>query len=150
MKNLKKILFISLLLIGLFVGYAVLQNKESVIDYPIISESQSYSSKNEVADYIHLFDHLPDNYITKSEAKKLGWIAEEGNLWDVTDHKSIGGDKFQNYEMKLPKADKRQYYECDIDYEGGQRNAKRIVFSNDGLIYYTEDHYNTFELLYGE
>ena len=62
--------------------------------------------------------------------------------------KSIGGDYFGNYEGLLPEEDGRDYYECDIDYEGGYRNSKRIIFSDDGLIFYTEDHYESFEQLY--
>ena len=115
-----------------------------------IEEDGVYTSKEEVALYIYTYGHLPDNYITKKEAKALGWDNKEGNLWDVTDHKSIGGDYFGNYEGLLPEADGRDYYECDIDFDGGYRNAKRIIYSNDGLVYYTEDHYETFELLYGE
>ena len=84
------------------------------------------------------------------EAKKLGWVSSEGNLDEVAPGMSIGGDYFGNYEGILPEADDRDYYECDIDFDGTYRNAKRIVFSNDGLIYYTEDHYESFELLYGE
>lgn len=115
-----------------------------------LDENGSYSSKEDVALYIHLYDRLPDNYITKKEAEKLGWDSSKGNLWDVAPGMSIGGSKFGNYEGLLPEDDDRQYYECDIDYEGGYRNAKRIVYSNDGLIYYTEDHYESFEHLYGE
>ena len=89
-------------------------------------------------------------YLTKKEAQDLGWDSKAGNLKDVAPGKSIGGDYFGNYEGLLPEADEREYHECDIDSDGGFRNAKRIVFSNDGLIYYTEDHYKTFELLYGE
>ena len=113
-----------------------------------VTEDGTYTSKDEVAAYIHLFGHLPSNYITKKEAKKLGWISSEGNLWDVAPGKSIGGDYFGNYEGQLPEAKGREYHECDIDFTGSRRNAKRILFSNDGLIFYTEDHYNTFEQLY--
>ena len=77
-------------------------------------------------------------------------MSSEGNLGEVAPGMSIGGDYFGNYEGNLPEAKGRDYYECDIDSNGGYRGAKRIVFSNDGLIYYTEDHYETFELLYGE
>ncbi len=115
-----------------------------------IQESGEYTSKEEVAAYLHEFHHLPGNYITKKEAKELGWVSKEGNLSEVAPGKSIGGDYFGNYEGNLPEADGRDYYECDIDSDGGYRGAKRIVYSNDGLIYYTEDHYETFELLYGE
>lgn len=113
-----------------------------------VVEDGSYTSMEEVSEYIHEFGHLPDNYITKNEAKKLGWVASEGNLTVVAPGKSIGGDKFGNREGLLPKKKGRTYYECDIDYTGGERNAKRLIYSNDGLIYYTEDHYNSFEQLY--
>ncbi|MCR4929519.1 MAG: ribonuclease [Lachnospiraceae bacterium] len=113
-----------------------------------VSEDGEYTSKEEVALYIHLYNHLPSNFITKNEAKDLGWDSGAGNLNKVAPGKSIGGDKFGNREGLLPKKDKRVYYECDIDYVKGKRNGKRIVFSNDGLVYYTEDHYQTFELLY--
>ncbi len=113
-----------------------------------VKEKGSYTDKERVALYIHTYGHLPSNYITKAEAQKLGWDSGAGNLRKVAPGKSIGGDKFGNYEGQLPKDKKRKYYECDIDYGGGKRNAKRIVFSNDGLVYYTEDHYKTFEKLY--
>ena len=114
-----------------------------------VDEDGEYTSKEEVALYIHLYNHLPGNYITKSEAQDLGWDSSQGkHLNKVAPGKSIGGDKFGNREGLLPKKDGRVYYECDIDYVKGSRNAKRIVFSNDGLIYYTEDHYESYELLY--
>lgn len=122
----------------------------NVEEEPKVLEDGEYTSKEEVALYIHLYNHLPDNFITKKEAKKLGWESKAGNLGEVAPGKSIGGDYFGNYEELLPEADGRDYYECDIDSDGGYRGAKRIVFSNDGLIYYTEDHYESFELLYGE
>lgn len=116
----------------------------------VIDENGTYTSKEEVAAYLHEYGHLPSNFITKKEAKKLGWVSNEGNLDEVAPGMSIGGDYFGNYEGILPETKGRDYYECDIDFDGTYRNAKRIVFSNDGLIYYTEDHYETFELLYGE
>ena len=107
----------------------------------------SYTSKEEVALYIHLYGELPMNFMTKKHAKALGW--EGGSLEPVAPGMSIGGDYFGNYEGLLPED--REYTECDIDTLGkDNRGAKRIVFSDDGLIYYTEDHYKTFELLYGE
>ena len=115
-----------------------------------IDEDGTYTSKEDVAAYIYEYGHLPDNFITKKEAKALGWESKEGNLAEVAPGMSIGGDYFGNYEGLLPEEDGRDYYECDIDSDGGYRGAKRIVFSNDGLIYYTEDHYESFELLYGE
>ena len=109
----------------------------------------SYTSKEDVALYIHLYGCLPSNFITKSEARKLGW--KSGSVEKYAPGKCIGGDRFGNYEGLLPKAAGRTYYECDIDTLGGKsRGAKRIVFSSDGLVYYTSDHYASFTLLYGE
>jgi len=113
-----------------------------------VVKGQNYSTRDEVAAYIHQFRALPPNFITKTEAQKLGWDNAKGNLWKVTDHKSIGGDRFGNREGLLPTASGRQYYECDINYRGGFRGAERIVWSNDGLIFYTGDHYNSFTRLY--
>ena len=115
-----------------------------------ISEDGEYTTKEEVAEYIYTFGHLPSNFITKNEAKDLGWDSSKGNLSEVAPGKSIGGDRFGNREGNLPTKKGRKYTECDINADGGYRGAERIVFSNDGLIYYTGDHYNTFELLYGE
>ena len=114
-----------------------------------IDENGSYTSKEDVALYLDTYGRLPDNFITKNEARELGW--EGGGLEPFAPGKCIGGDRFGNYEGLLPKADGRKYTECDIDTLGkDSRGAKRIVFSNDGLIYYTEDHYESFELMYGE
>ena len=114
-----------------------------------INEDGSYTTKDDVALYIHTYGHLPDNFITKKDAQALGWPG--GSLEPYAPGKCIGGSRFGNYEGLLPEADGRTYTECDIDTLGADsRGAKRIVFSNDGLIYYTEDHYETFELLYGE
>lgn len=112
-----------------------------------ISESGTYTDKEHVAAYINEFAKLPSNYITKQEAKRLGWKSK-GSLDKVAPGKSIGGDRYGNYEGKLPKAKGRMWKECDIDYVRGNRNGKRIVFSNDGMIYYTQDHYNSFNRLY--
>lgn len=113
----------------------------------IIDEHGSYTSRDDVAAYLKAYGRLPENFITKSEARALGWDSSAGNLAQVAPGKSIGGDVFGNYEGRLPKANGRKYYECDIDYAGGSRGAKRIVFSNDGLIFYTADHYETFTQL---
>ncbi|MFG6350862.1 MAG: ribonuclease, partial [Oscillospiraceae bacterium] len=117
---------------------------------PTVAEDGWYSSKEDVALYVHLYGHLPDNYVTKREAQDLGWTggsvercAGEGT--------AIGGSRFGNYEGLLPEADGRVYTECDIGTVGrSSRGGQRLVFSNDGLIYYTGDHYESFELLYGE
>lgn len=113
-------------------------------------ESGEYTSKEEVAAYINAYGRLPSNYITKNEAKSLGWDSSKGNLDEVAPGKSIGGDRFGNYEELLPEAKGRKWTECDVNYAGGYRGGERIVFSNDGLIYYSADHYENFELLYGK
>lgn len=109
----------------------------------------SYTTKDDVALYIHLYGELPANFITKEQAGELGW--EGGSLEPYAPGKCIGGSRFGNYEGNLPKREGRTYRECDIDTLGASsRGAKRLVYSDDGLIYYTADHYKTFELLYGE
>ncbi|MEA4912979.1 MAG: ribonuclease domain-containing protein [Christensenella sp.] len=114
-----------------------------------IDEAGEYTSKDDVSLYLYTYAHLPQNFITKSDARALGWSG--GGLDDYAYGKCIGGDRFGNNEGLLPKASGRQYYECDIDtLHNDSRGAKRIVFSSDGLIYYTEDHYESFDLLYGE
>ena len=114
-----------------------------------LPEDGEYTAKEDVALYIHLYGHLPSNFITKKEARSLGW--DGGSLEPYAPGKSIGGDRFGNYEGLLPEKKGRTYTECDIGTKGAKsRGAKRIVFSNDGLIYYTGDHYESFELLYGE
>ncbi len=114
-----------------------------------LPEDGSYTSKEDVALYIHLYGCLPQNFITKQEARDLGW--EGGGLEEYAPGMCIGGDRFGNYEGLLPDAPGRKWTECDIDTLGaGSRGAKRIVFSNDGLVYYTDDHYESFTLLYGE
>ena len=129
-------------------GNANNENALDKTDITNIEENGIYSKPEEVAEYIHIFGKLPKNYITKKEARELGWESSKGNLWDVTDKKSIGGDSFGNREGRLPKASGRKWYECDVNYNGGYRGGERIVFSNDGLIYYTDDHYETFKQLY--
>lgn len=115
----------------------------------VIDQNGTYTSKEDVALYIHTYGTLPSNFITKKQAQALGWSG--GSLEPYAPGKSIGGSVFGNYEGNLPAKKGRQYTECDIDTQGkSSRGAKRIVFSNDGLIYYTGDHYKTFELLYGE
>ena len=116
---------------------------------PVIDEDGVYTTKEDVALYIYTYGKLPNNFMTKSEARKLGW--EGGGLDGYANGMSIGGDTFGNYEGMLPDAEGRKWTECDIDtLHAKSRGAKRIVFSNDGLIYYTDDHYESFELLYGE
>ncbi len=113
-----------------------------------VSEDGTYTDKDHVALYLHLYQKLPANYISKTKAKKAGWDAEKGNLWDVCPGKSIGGGTFYNDDGLLPEKSGRTWKECDIDYAGGYRGAKRICYSNDGLIFYTDDHYQSFTQFY--
>ena len=102
-----------------------------------------------ITDWLFAHDFtLPDNFITKQEAQALGWNSRYNKLSDVAPGKSIGGDRVGNYDGKLPTARGRRYYECDCWYIRGSRNACRLVYSNDGLVFYTEDHYNTFTRMY--
>ena len=163
MKPIKRVLLLLLSLLILAAASACRTNLVPVptapeqIDLPVytedetpcpVSEDGEYWKKDDVALYIHLFGHLPKNYITKEQAQSLGW--EGGSLEPYAPGCSIGGGWFGNYEELLPKKRGRTYTECDIDTRGKRsRGAKRIVFSNDGLIYYTDDHYESFTLLYG-
>ena len=113
-----------------------------------LDENGKYYSAEDVGRYLYEYGKLPANFITKTEARKLGW--EGGSVEKFKPGYAIGGDTFANREGTLPKADGRKYFECDIDTNGSKpRGTKRIVYSNDGLIYYTDDHYETFTLLYG-
>lgn len=110
-------------------------------------EDGVYTSKEDLALYIHLYGHLPSNFITKQEAQNAGWPG--GSLEEYCPGKCIGGDRFGNREGKLPRANGRTWTECDVNTLGADsRGAERIVFSNDGLIFYTPDHYDSFERLY--
>ena len=113
----------------------------------VLDEDGSYTTKEDVALYLHTYGHLPPNFITKKEAEKAGWSG--GSLDRVLPGMCIGGDYFGNYEGQLPKAKGRKWTECDINTLGKKsRGPERIIFSNDGLIYYTPDHYESFELMY--
>lgn len=110
-----------------------------------VVEGEFYNCAQEVVEYIHLYEELPGNYLTKKEARELGWVSSEGNLWDVAPGKSIGGDHFGNFEGLLPEKKGRDYQEADINYKGGYRDGERLIYSNDGLYFYTEDHYESFD-----
>ena len=110
-----------------------------------IDENGSYFDKDSVALYIHTYGKLPKNFITKNQARDLGWSG--GSVQKYAPGKAIGGDTFSNAEKRLPTGVK--YKECDIDTDGAkERGAKRIVFGNDGSVWYTDDHYETFTKLY--
>lgn len=109
-----------------------------------IDQNGTYTTADDVALYIHTYGILPSNFITKNEAKALGWPG--GSLEEYAPGKCIGGDYFGNYEGLLPDDD---YHECDIDTLGkNSRGSKRIIYSDNGSIYYTEDHYESFTQLY--
>ena len=101
-----------------------------------------------IADYLFEHGELPDNFITKKEAQALGWDNTRNYVSDVAPGKSIGGDYFGNYEGILPKDKGQKYREADCNYTGGKRRAERIVYSSDGHVYYTGDHYTTFTELF--
>ncbi len=127
------------------------ESQEMSEDVPTIDEDGHYTSKEEVALYLHMYGKLPSNFITKKEAEDLGWKkkdGEAGQLHVVAPGMSIGGSSFGNYEGLLPEKKGRKYFECDINYVKGNRGAERLVYSNDGLIFYTGDHYESFEQLY--
>ncbi|MDR2385387.1 MAG: hypothetical protein LBD80_07005 [Tannerella sp.] len=103
------------------------------------------TAEDVVVEYVHMHNKLPDYYITKNEARNHGWNVSESNLCDVLPGHAIGGDRFGNHEKQLPDRKGRQYFEADLNYNCGKRGADRLIFSNDGLIFITHDHYNTFE-----
>ena len=104
---------------------------------------EELTNEKKVISYVKSNHKLPDYYITKSEAKSQGWIASKGNLCDVLPGKAIGGDKFSNREKSLPKGE--QYFEADVNYNCGNRGADRIVFTEDGDVWLTKNHYKSFE-----
>ncbi|WP_046225301.1 ribonuclease [Paenibacillus dauci] len=148
--------------LGLLTGEQNQKNTPSVKQSGERSESNSNSNSNAstssaqkscsaintfdgVADYLRQHNELPCNYITKKEAEKLGWDAGKGNLDKVAPGKSIGGDVFGNREGLLPRASGRKWHEADINYTSGFRGADRILYSTDGLIYKTTNHYKSFQ-----
>ena len=137
-----------LLLCAWATGEVLVDGDVAVTEDLIVEYGYDYYTPDEVALYLHVFEDLPPNYISKDEARELGWNSREGNLWEVAYGFCIGGDRFGNREEQLPVARSRCYYECDVNYYGGFRGEERLVFSDDGLIYYTADHYQSFEQFY--
>ena len=101
------------------------------------------TEENTVIDYVKSNHRLPDYYITKGEARKQGWVASKGNLCDVLPGRAIGRDTFSNREKTLPSGNK--YFEADVNYNCGNRNADRIVFTKNGEVWLTKNHYKSFE-----
>ena len=146
-------LILSLLLLVSWFAFAepveiLVEDGVAITDELLVEYGYDYYTTEEVAFYLYVFWELPPNFLTKEEAYDYGWQSNKGNLWEVAYGLVIGGDRFGNREGILPDAYGRTWYECDVNYDGGFRDAERIVFSSDGLIYYTGDHYQTFELLY--
>lgn len=130
-------------------GQEVLFDGEcAMTDAAYVEWGWDYLETDDVALYLHVFGELPPNYLTKDEARDMGWDRSPGCLWEIGEGLCIGGDIFGNREGLLPDEDWRTWYECDVNYDGWDRGAERIVFSTDGLIYYTGDHYESFDLLY--
>ena len=113
-----------------------------------VREDGTYTSMEEVALYIHTFGHVPPNFVSKTKARNAGWVAEEGNLQDVLPGMSIGGGGWHNDDEVMPGSPYDQWYECDINYEGGYRGAERLVYSDNGMIFYTADHYDSYARIY--
>lgn len=107
-------------------------------------EIDKLTRQDVVASYVRQNKRLPDYYITKSKARSQGWDARDGNLCSVLPGKAIGGDRFSNREGGLPEASGRVWYEADLNYRCGHRGADRLLYSNDGLIYVSRDHYKRF------
>jgi len=150
------LVLVLLLGLGEYLGILPEGTAAQTVDVPQVTASSSAEATptplpdgpiidpQSIADYLFAHGELPDNFITKAQAQKLGWDSSKNDVSDVAPGKSIGGDRFGNYEGLLPKKSGRQYYEADCYYTGGNRNAHRIVYSNDGLVFYTDDHYESF------
>lgn len=154
-----RILSILVLFLTFFVLRMITEDGSSTPPAPVVTEAAAtaerevshvpdrdaaYTTKEDVARYLFAYGTLPKNYMTKAEARDRGWDNRAGNLRDIADDAVIGGDVFRNFEKRLPDKNGRKWFEADVNYTGGHRGAERIVFSNDGLVYYTEDHYETF------
>lgn len=106
------------------------------------------TQQQRVADYLHQHQRLPDYYLRKGEARKLGWDPASGNLCDALPGRAIGGDRFSNREKVLPESQGRRWFEADVNYQCGRRGSDRMLYSSDGLIYVTRDHYRHMEKVY--
>lgn len=151
-KLVKAIKWVSWLVVcfSLLLGCSLLEEEQNIP--PAATEDaeldEQYADEfAELAAYLKEHGSLPDHYLTKAQAREKGWVPEQGNLHEVAPGMSIGGDRFYNREGRLPDQPGRKWYEADVNYESGHRGPDRIVYSSDGLIYKTEDHYNTFEQL---
>ncbi len=148
--NLRTLLITLLALaVLLFSGQAGLVDLPALLSPDASPEAQQpITSPQAIADYLFAHGQLPPNFITADEAEDLGWDSRINSVSDVAPGCSLGGDYFGNYEGRLPAARGRHWYEADCYYVSGRRGPHRIVYSSDGLVYYTPDHYETFTQLF--
>lgn len=158
MKSSNIIILLLVVIIGILL-YSNCTHRTQPVATPTQMESQEKAQKPQtssakideltkesvVVPYVKQHGKLPGYYITKKDAREKGWVASEGNLCNVLPGRAIGGDVFSNREGNLPTKSGRTWYEADLNYNCGRRNADRLVFSNDGLVFVTHDHYKTFE-----
>jgi len=160
-KSFRLVLAVIFMVLGIYFLYDHFSNVQNNSQIIRTSDEKPYPTNNSVTEnslsideltgekrvveYLKANGRLPDCYITKSEAARRGWNAAAGNLCNVLPGKAIGGDHYSNRERSLPSAPNRQYFEADLNYNCGNRGADRVIFSNDGLIFVTHDHYQTFE-----
>ncbi|ORM68018.1 ribonuclease domain-containing protein [Pantoea rwandensis] len=109
------------------------------------SDIAQRTEANTVARWLQQHHQLPDLYLTKSEARRQGWNPSKGDLCDVLPGRAIGGDRFSNREQRLPMQAGRKWFEADVNYDCGHRDADRLLYSSDGLIFITTDHYRSFK-----
>ena len=139
-----------------FIQSNQLKKLDGIRDSITLEEEGSYNDMEDVAAYIYKYHHLPSNYVDKGTASLAGW--EGGPVRNVIPGASIGGDRFygdrffEEYSSSpLPRATGRFYRECDVNSDMiFERGFERLLYSNDGLVYYTPDHYKTFRLIYGQ
>lgn len=152
----KQNVIILVTLIALLLGFIFIRGKQEGIadkedtktthvSLSEIPDIRSLTDEKTVVNFLRKEKKLPDYYITKSIAKQQGWVPSQGNLCEVLPGRAIGGDVFSNRQKKLPKKKGRTWFEADINYNCGRRDADRIVFSDDGMIYVSYDHYKNFE-----
>lgn len=125
--------------------YFPAENKRVTPEISVSPSIRELTDAKIVSGYIKVKNKLPDYYLTKTEAKKLGWNPADGNLCEVLPGKAIGGDVFRNRERNLPMIGK--YFEADVNYNCGNRGSDRLIFDKKGNVWLTQNHYKTFEKL---
>lgn len=149
-------LLMAVLIVFSFYFNAGDQHEKEQAERPVSAPEQSIRTLNaqkideltkqtNVVSYVQKHQKLPDFYITKKAARQAGWNPKLGNLCEVLPGKAIGGDRFLNREKQLPIAPNRQWYEADMNYNCGHRGSDRLLYSSDGMIYVTIDHYKSFQ-----